>query len=214
MKSAEEFIEHLKTAQASVPSQPTLSPTNAPEIEIDSTLASALERGWHIVPVLARSKDFPRNALAGHPTRDSGRISQWWEQYFKSGCNWAVEIGTRSDLIIMEFDHEVGHHVLPHLCGNDWSWRATLQFTDLNARFVCFRHSGQPLRAIGREFPGVRIHRRSCILIPPSTYNTGAQVSYLNPGSKVLDTPDWLLNSSRTKNANPYRNDDEDYFAA
>jgi hypothetical protein len=51
----------------------------------------------------------------------------------------------------MEFDYLVGRRVLPHLCGNNWSWRPTLQFTDSDARFVCFHYSGQPLRAIGRD---------------------------------------------------------------
>jgi bifunctional DNA primase/polymerase-like protein len=216
MKSAEEFLEHLKKAQAPAASQPRSSSIDSPEIEFDSTLTSALKRGWHIAPVLARSRYFPSKALAGHPTNDFVQISQCWEQYFESGCNWAVEMGARSDLLIMEFDCEVGRRMLPHLCGNNWSWRTTLQFTDQNARFVCFHYSGQPLRAIGRDFPGVRIHQRSCILIPPSTYSTGAQVSYLNPGSKVSDVPDWLLDVRRTNKgtANPPLNQDEDYFAA
>ena len=213
---AEEFLKNLKTAQAPAATQPRSASSDAPEIEIPSSLASALKRGWHIAPVLARSKNFPIKALAGHPTNDFVQVGQWWEQYFKTGCNWAVELGARSDLLIMEFDYEVGRRMLPHLCGNDWSWRSTLQFTDADARFVCFRHSGQRLRAIGRDFPGVRVHSRSCLLIPPSTYSTGAQVSYLNPGSKVLYLQDWLLASSPNRNekANPQRNEDEDYFAA
>lgn len=216
MKSAEEFLQHLKTSQAPAASKPRLSSVGAPEIELDSTLTSALKRGWHLAPVLARSKDFPRSALAGQPTNNSEQVSQWWEQYFKSGCNWAVELGARSDLLILEVDYEVGRRMLPHLCSDNWSWRPTLQFTDPKARFICFHYSGQPLRAIGRDFSGVRIHRHSCILIPPSTYNTGAQVSYLNPGSKVLDLPDWLLDMSTISNetANPPQNDAEDYFAA
>jgi hypothetical protein len=82
--------------------------------------------------------------------------------------------------------------------------------------FVCFHYSGERLRAIGRDFPGVRIHRRSCILIPPSTYNTGAQVSYLNPGSKVLDVPDWLLDGRQANHgaANPPTKEGEDWVAA
>jgi hypothetical protein len=215
MKSAEEFLESLKTVRVPA-SQPRLSSSDAPTIEMPASLSSALSRGWHIAPVLARSKDFPKQALAGAPTRDFDQVSQWWEQYFQGGCNWAVELGARSDLLVMEFDYEVGPRVLPHLCGNNWSWRTTLQFTDANARFVCFHHSGERLRAIGRDFPGVRIHRRSCILIPPSTHSTGARVSYLNPGSKVLDLQDWLLDGRQTNHAtaHPSQNEDEDYFAA
>ena len=214
MKSAEEFLDNLKTSQADGASQPRLSSISAPEI--DSTLTSALKRRWHIAPVLAQSKNFSVKALAGRPTNDFVQVSHWWEQYFQSGCNWAVELGARSDLLIMEFDYNVGRRMLPHLCGNNWSWRTTLQFTDQNSRFVCFHYSGQPLRDIGRDFPGVRIHSRSCILIPPSTYSTGAQLSYLNPGAKVLDLQNWLLASSliRTERANPHRDEDEDYFAA
>jgi len=215
MKSAEEFLESLKTVRVPA-SQPRLSSSEAPGIDMPSSLSSALNRGWHIAPVLAQSKDFPSQALAGAPTRDFDQVSQWWEQYFQNGCNWAAELGARSDLLILEVDYHVGRHMLPHLCGNNWSWRATLQFTDENTRFVCFHHSGQRLRAIGRDFPGVRIHRRSCILIPPSTYSSGAEISYLNPGSKVSDVPDWLLDERRPNHGtqNPYRKEDEDYFAA
>jgi hypothetical protein len=216
MKSAEEFLKNFKTPQMPASSQPRSSSIVASEIELDSTLTSALKRGWHIAPVLARSKNFPSKALAGHPTNDSVQVSQWWEQYFQSGCNWVAQMGARSDLLIMEFDYEVGRRMLPLLCGNNWSWRASLQFTDPNARFVCFHYSGQRLRAIGSDFPGVRIHHRSCILIPPSIYNTGAQVSYLNPGSKVLDLPDWLLDVRPTNvaTANPPRDEAEDCFVA
>jgi hypothetical protein len=215
MKSAEEFLESLKSVRVPA-SQPRLSSSDAPEIDMPSSLSSALNRGWHIAPVLAQSKDFPSQALAGAPTRDFDQVSQWWEQYFQNGCNWAVELGARSDLLVMEFDYEVGPRVLAHLCGNSWSWCTTLQFTDANARFVCFHHSGERLRAIGRDFPGVRIHRHSCILIPPSSYSTGAQVSYLNPGAKVLDVQDWLLDGRRPNQgpAKPWRKEDEDYFAA
>jgi hypothetical protein len=215
MKSAEEFLEKLKNAQVPASSQPRSSSSSVPEMP--SGLTSALDRGWYIAPVLAQSRNFPSGALAGKPTNDSVQVRQWWEQYFKTACNWAVEAGARSDLLILEYDYEVGRQMIQRLvAGRMWSWRSTLQFTDPHSRFVCFRHFAQRLRAIGRDFPGVRIHSRSCIFIPPSTYSTGAEVSYLNLGSKVLDVPDWLLDAGQTRNetANRSRDDDEDYFAA
>jgi hypothetical protein len=92
------FLENLKTAQVPA-SQLMLSSSDAPQIEIPSSLASA--RGRHFAPVLARSKDFPSRALAGSPMLDFVQVSQWWEQYFQRGCNRAVEMGARSDLLIL-----------------------------------------------------------------------------------------------------------------
>jgi hypothetical protein len=215
MKSAEEFLKQLRTARESASQRTSSLLTHEPEIEVNWCLTAALKRGWLVAPVLARSKNFLRGALAGHPTRDSAQVSDWWKQY-KSDCNWAAELGAHSHLLILEFDYDVGRQMLPHLCGESMSWRKTLQFTDATSRFACFNYSGEHVRAIGSNLPGVHLHTRNCILIPPSTDSTGARVSYLNPGSRVLDLPDWLLDSGRTNNpaTNPYRNDDEDYFAA
>jgi hypothetical protein len=216
MKSAEKFLENLKAEHLPALSQPLSSGIDAPGVEIPSSLTSALKRGWPIVPVLAQSKYFSSKALAGHPTRDSVQVREWWRQYFENGVNWATELGARADLLVLEFDYEVGHRILPHLCGGDLSWRKTLQFTDAHARFACFHYTAQRLRSLGEKYQGVRVHTRNFILIPPSTYSTGEEVSYLNPGSKVLEAPDWLLETSRTRNEtmNTFRNDMGDYFVA
>lgn len=141
------FLENLKTAQVPA-SQLTLSSSDAPQIEIPSSLASA--RGWHFAPVLARSKDFPSRALAGSPMLDFVQVSQWWEQYFQSGMQSGCRDGssirpahpwhlmTRLGVACCTISAATIGPGAPH-CNSRTSWR-----------FVCFHHSGQRLRAIGR----------------------------------------------------------------
>lgn len=214
MKSAEEFLKNLHRDRVSASAKLGTSSAQSLEIELDSTLTSALSRGWHIAPVLARSMYFSRQALAGYPTQDRAQVCHWVKEYTQHGCNWAVETGARSGLLILEFDYEAGQQSLGYLCGEEWSWRGTLQFTDMNSRFVCFRNSGQRIRMVGRDVPGIRIHWDNLVLIPPSVLDSGAEIAYLNPGARVLDLPDWLLDVRRTRTKTKSTSQDEGDFAA
>lgn len=216
MKSEEEFLRSFHRDRVSASAHLDLSSAHSPEIEMDSTLTSALSREWYIAPVLARSRYFSRQALAGDPTLDFVQVCGWVREYTSDGCNWAVETGARSGLLILEFDYEVGRQTLRDLSKDDKSWCKTLQFTDLNSRFVCFRKSGRRTHIVGRDLPGIQIHWDNLVLIPPSVLNSGAQIAYLNPGTRVLDLPDWLLDVRRirTKTKSTSQDDEGDYAAA
>jgi Bifunctional DNA primase/polymerase, N-terminal len=203
MKSAEEFLRKFREGQIVASVQHGPLPSDLSEIDLDSTLTSALQRGWCIAPALARSKYFSRIAVAGNPTQDLAQIRYWAREYAACGCSWVVETGKRSALLVLEFTYDIGRETLQRLCEDDWSWRTTLQFTNSNARFVCFTYSGQQTRKLGSDFPGVRIHRGECLLIPPSVTGKGDQISYLNSCAQVLDFPDWLLAVSRVA-TNPH----------
>jgi hypothetical protein len=195
MNYVEEFLKKVQDAEASAAFHHELSSTDLSGVELDSTLTSALQRGWYIAPVLERSKHFLNSA--GYPTQDRVQLRHWVREYSECGCNWAVETGERSQLLILEFTYDFGREMVRYLCEDDWSWRTTVQFTDQNARFVCFRYSGQQIRTLGSNFPGVRIHLGGCLLIPPSILVKGSQLSYLNPGARVLDLPVWLVDARR-----------------
>ncbi|MGD0096958.1 MAG: bifunctional DNA primase/polymerase [Terracidiphilus sp.] len=216
MISAEEFLKKFKEGQATVKVQHELSPNDLSDFQLDSALTSALERGWYLAPVLTRSRYFLRRALAGEPSQDLVEISRWAREYSECGCNWAVETGARSGLLILEFTYDVGGETVRRLGEDDWSWRTTLQFTDQNARFVCFRYSGQRIRAIRSEFLGARTHLDDCLLIPPSVMPKGSQLTYLNPGAKVLGLPNWLLGKPESSGEAliPSESDGADYIAA
>ncbi len=191
MISAEEFLKKFKESQASASFQHELSITDSPELELDSTLTSALQRGWHIAHVLARSKYFSQRALAGAPTQNLAQVRLWAKQYRECGCNWVAETGAKSGLLTLEYTYDIGQNAIRDLCKDDWSWRETAQFTDRNARSVCFRYSGEQIRTLGNQFPGIRIHLGDCILVPPSVTTT-SQVSYLNASARVMNLPNWL----------------------
>ena len=214
MKSIEEFLTNLNKVQTSASMYLALTATDSSQIELDSALTSAVMRGWHIAPVLARSKYFPRKALVGYPTVDLIQICHWDKEY--SGSNWAVETGIRSHLLVLEFDYATGRKMLRHLCKEDWSWQTSLQFTDNHARFICFRYSGQRVRAVGHDFPGIRIHLGNCILIPNSKCLDDSEISYLNPHARVLDLPNWLFYVAQTASnaVNPIADDEASDEAA
>ena len=102
MVSVEEFLKKFKEGQTSAFVQHELLSADSSEIELHSTLTSALRRGWHIAPDLGRSKHFSPKALAGDPTRSCVQVRSWAKQYLECGCNWAVENGARSGLLILE----------------------------------------------------------------------------------------------------------------
>jgi hypothetical protein len=195
MKSVEEFFKKFKEAQTCGSIEPQLASPNSKDFQLDSTLISAVKRGWHIAPFFARGKYFLRSALAGKPTQSLAQIHQWSAE--QCGWNWAVETGKRSGLLILEFNYDIGPQTMLHLCGGEWSWRTTLQFTNSNSRFVCFIYSGQKIRNLSEKFQGLRVHCGDYVLIPPSSTSKGEKVSYLNPASRLLNFPDWLLDSSR-----------------
>jgi hypothetical protein len=132
------------------------------------------------------------------------------------GCNWAVETGAKSGLFILEFDYEAGQQSLEYLCSDEWSWRGTLQFTDMNSRFVCFRNSDRRTHIAERDLPGIQIHWDDLVLIPPSVLDSGAEIAYLNPGARLLDLPDWLLDvrQTKTKTKSTSQDDEGDFAAA
>jgi hypothetical protein len=193
MKSVSELLVGTKKQRAFNSIGLSSESTIDPAAELDGALISALKRGWQIAPVLAKSKYFPRTALAGVPTNDPLTIRQWAAELSDQACNWAVETGVRSNLLILGFNYELGHDAFSDLCGDDRSWCTSLQFTDSNERFICFQYSGQRIRAIGSEFPGVRVLRGGCTLIPPSVMSDGTETSYLNTNAMIRDVPDWLF---------------------
>ncbi len=176
--------------------EPVTKLTSSTGIALEGALISAINRGWQIVPVLAESKYFPRNALAGAPTSDPLKISHWAGEFSNRICNWAVEVGARSELLILGVDYGIGSEAFKHISGEDRSWCTSLQFTDSNERFICFRYSGEHLRNIGLEFPGVRLIKRGYTLVPPSVLSHGEEVSYLNPHAVVHELPYWLTKAS------------------
>jgi len=216
MISAEEFLRKFKEEQACASVQRELSSTAQSDFELDSALTSALQRGWYLAPVLTRSKYFLRRSLEGEPTQHLAQIRLWASAYSECGCNWVVETGIRSGLLILEFTYDIGQATIRYLLEDDCSWHTTVQFTDQNARFVCFRYSGQRIRTLGTRFPGVTIHLDDCILIPPSITTKASQISYLNPCARTLELPDGLLAKCGTRREDLSRsdNDGRDYIAA
>jgi len=195
MKPAEEFLASIARRRVANAAISASLPHNRPDVTLPPELMQAADNCWQICPVLAHSNYFSRQALVGGPTSDPAQICQWAQEY--RGYSWAVATGAGSALLILEVDVVIGRTALKFLCGDDWTWRNTLQFQDRDTRFVCFRYSGQKVRALGSGFAGLLIHSIDFVLIPPSVYAYGVALSYLDPDARVLDAPEWLLAAPR-----------------
>jgi hypothetical protein len=189
MINAEIFIAR-RSRQASAKSAPGIQkPSRTADLHRD--LLFAIEHGWLLEPVLSHSRfAFAKNSVIGPPAGDLDQIDLWSRQY--PNCNWQVETGRSSRLLIFSVHSETGRPSLPHLCGGEWDWCQTLQFGDNVTRFFAFRYLGQRTRFLGSSFEGIRIFTRESVLIPPSWFVSGPPLIWINH-KKLLGVPRFLL---------------------
>lgn len=159
---------------------------------LDPALILAAERGLAIAPALTHSSHASPRAFSGELSSEIDVIAQASAYYPR--CNWTAHLGA-SDLVAIEVDMRIGYKDLAMLCRrNFWALARTLQFADdtLRLRFFMFRSTGTPVRFLGRQFPGVRIHSGSAFLFVPPSWFVSGRLIWLNQ-APILDVPDWAL---------------------
>jgi len=165
-------------------------------------LARAIREGWRIAPVAAHSRhaSLKRSCLAD-PTSDPEEIARWAAML--QNCNWCVETGRRSGLLVLEVNHESGQDLLSELCQDLWDgWSDTLKFQDDLSTYFLFRYEGQRVRFLRSQFEGLKIHAGNLLLIPPCWFVTGPALHYSSLDAKLLNCPDWVLESHRLDGGN------------
>ena len=78
------------------------------------------------------------------------------------------------------------------LCWDDRSWTRTLQFIDGSRYNFLFSYAERHALLELHQIAGLLLHNGNHILIPPSRMGL-ARLSYFQPESKLLDTPQWLM---------------------
>jgi hypothetical protein len=183
MKSAELFLETLLCGAAALakPNPTTILPS---EIEF------AASHGLKLVPIqsLSRFASTARKRI-GHPTADIVQLRSFAAE--SPRCNWAM---ATDEVIALEYNPELGRHSLCELCDGDWDgWRDTLQFRSGATHFLLFRQIEQRPRILGLRSVGLRLHSGDMVLVPPSRFLTGPQLTWLDLSAAIVEIPWWLV---------------------
>ncbi|MGA7159233.1 MAG: bifunctional DNA primase/polymerase [Acidobacteriaceae bacterium] len=186
MKSAEQFLEAL-LGGAVAHAKPI--PTNILPREVEE----AASRGLRLAPIRSLSRFPSGREQIGSPTVDLVQLRSFAIE--SPMCNWAM---STDDVIVLEYNSELGRHALCELCDGDWDgWRDTLQFRSGGSgtkRSLLFRRTEQKLRNLGARSPGLRLHSRDMILVPPSRFLTGPPLAWLDISAAIKEVPWWLVN--------------------
>lgn len=166
---------------------------------LPAALARAVQEQWQMVPVSAHSKfaSLTRSCLAA-PSCNPADMVRWMLKY--PDCNWGVETGRASNLVLLEVNHDNGQESLCSLCEDRWEiWTDTLKFQDASATSFLFRYPTRRLRFLSSQFEGVQVHAGNLVLLPPSWFVAGSPLGYSDVSANVLDCPQWLLRSEESE---------------
>jgi hypothetical protein len=187
MKTAIDFLAEV----ASLRLQTQLDerkPFRAPlDFELPAPLEVALRHRWKIVPVLARSPLAVNSASCGVPSSDREQVEFWLARYPEA--NWSLATGP-SGVIGLEIETGLARSWLADFTEDESDWTRTLRFMCGSRRFMLFASNAgfESLAA----YPGLRVHARTRILIPPSRLPNGDELAYADSHAPLLDPPNWL----------------------
>jgi hypothetical protein len=157
------------------------------DFALPAALEVALRHRLRIVPLLARSQFSVNSASVGVPSSDREQIKSWSCRYPEA--NWLLATGPAS-VTALEIETGLATSWLADFTEDESDWPRTLQFTSGSRRFMLFASNGgfESLAA----HPGLRVHTRTRILIPPSRLPSFEELAYADSHAPLLDTPNWL----------------------
>jgi hypothetical protein len=124
LKAIEQYLNDLESRQHDPLATPvsTINPRGSLDLPIE--IVRAVNRGWRVCLVQAKSRYFRRQAIVGYPTCDLVQLRKWHNQC-GSDCIWAAEMSLATGLLILEVG-ETGSSAIRFLSGDDASLRSTL----------------------------------------------------------------------------------------
>jgi hypothetical protein len=190
--SATDFLEQLANRRRQEQAEALQSLSVPHDLELPRELMIAVNFGGLLSPVLARSVYASAQACIGPPTSDPLILLKYFAAH--PGCNWNLSTGVESGIIAVEFDHVAARESLAYLCAGDDDWHRTLRFDTAHACFALFELSTPCIRSRFNRFPGLTVHCRDGILVPPSIV-AGRELAYVDPFARLEAAPRWLLSS-------------------
>lgn len=127
------------------------------------------------------------------PTTDANELEAAFREY--PDCCWAVEL---SSIAILEYLPSAGKGSLSYLCNHDWDyWPETLQYQWGPSLYLLFRRDGEEPLQLGERFPGLRLHTRGLMPIPPSVFGVDTKLRFVNKEASIQGLPQWLRSEAQ-----------------
>ncbi len=189
MKTVHDFLAEVASSRLETQIEERKAFRAPPGFELPSALEVALRHRWQIAPVLARSELAVNSASGGVPSSDREQIEYWLARYPEA--NWSLVTGPSSGVTALEIETKSASSRLADFTEDEGDWTRTLRFTSGSRYFLLFASiAGLQSLAV---YPGLRLHTRTRILIPPSRLPNGDQLAYADSHALLLAPPNWLL---------------------
>jgi hypothetical protein len=188
MKTVDAFLMEVAHSRLKTQFEERKAFRAPPGFELPSALEVALRHRWLVTPVVAGSELAVNSASVGVPSSDREQIEYWLVRYPEA--NWSLATGP-SGVAALEIENRFVSSCLADLTEDENDWTRTLRFTCGSKCFMLFASdAGLPSLA---GHPGLRLHTRTRIFIPPSHLSNGDHLEYANPYAPLLDPPSCLL---------------------
>jgi hypothetical protein len=189
MKTVDDFLAEVAFSRLETQIEERKAFRAPPGFELPSALQVALRHRWQIAPVLARSELAANSASGGLPSSDGEQIEYWVTRYPEA--NWSLVTGPASGVTALEIETRFTSSWLADFTEDEVDWPGTLRFTSGSRWFMLFA-SNPDFQSLA-IYPGLRLHTRTRILIPPSSLPNGDELAYADSRAPLLDPPNRLL---------------------
>jgi len=188
MKTVDDFLAEVASSRLETQIEERKAFRAPPGFELPSALQVALRHRWQIAPVLARSELAVNSASGGVPSSHREQIEYWLARYPEA--NWSLVTGPASGVTALEIETTLASSWLADFTEDEGDWTRTLRFTSGSRCFLLFA-SNADIQSLA-VYPGLRLHTRTRILIPPSRLPNGDQLAYADSHAPLLAPPNWL----------------------
>ena len=184
----ETFLQQLIARRRFEQAQACSSTVLGADFKLPAALSVAIQNHWVISPVLARSPFAPRAAYVGEPDLNPAVIAYWAATY--PDANFALVPGPESGVFGLQIDPRKAKYLLQSLDEEEgWDWQQTLRFRAGNSWYAMLAWPEAGLRTSSPSLPGIVVHSRGPILIPPSQSVDDIRLEYDDPRLGPADPP-------------------------
>jgi hypothetical protein len=157
----------------------------------------ALRLPQQIQRLLSEDLEVALVGCLGHPVAeplsDANELLEFYQSH--PDHQWSLKLG---EVVALEYAPQIGRCALAHLCNHDWDvWPGTLQYRWGNSLYLLFSAEAIQTRELGKRFPGVRLHNRGLLPIPPSCFGNGPQLHFVRLVAPIVRLPKWLRSNER-----------------
>lgn len=166
-----------------------LNPPDSSTLHPD--LRVAIRHRLLVQPVLGAYTN--NRTCIGEPDNRPEVLASWAATY--TDCNWAVLLGAEAGVFAVEINPSICLDAIAWITYHDGrDWQRTLQFRCGRLHYALFRWPADGICQRG-HLPGMTLHGRNRILIPPAARGRGDQLTYIDRSAPILEAPISLFRS-------------------